>query len=570
MSLNSASLFATNPHTNIRRSRFDMSHGHTTTFNSWQLVPTEVIEVLPGDTFSIDMGISARLQTLLTPIFGNMYIDAYWFFAPNRLLWQNWQRFLGDNPDPWYEQFDVDTPQININFKSREGTSSVGLYTVADYLGCPLAPSTGSGTLLRGITHLPFRMYSRVYNEWFRSENLDEMTEFNDEDTSVTMDNTGSPYVGGPCLIANRGPDLWSRALPAPQKGPTVYAGLSTLAPVFTRSENNSIEELYGTGASAVSMHYQFTNGADVTGNAHYDVQGLGVHHSSGDLPDHLESYAKADGTSGSVTGRVWPSNLYADLSKASGVSINELRLAFATQRFYETLARSGSRYIELLESMFSTNPGDYRLQRTEFLGGTRVPINISQSVSHNEVEGGVRLGDVGAYSLTNNYQNCFTKSFAEHGYLMCIMVARWDTVYQNGYDPSWFRTGKFTYFWPLFDHIGEQPIKGKTIYADGTDDDESTFGFQEYAIEYRTRQNRVSAEMRSDISNSLDTWHLADDYSERPILSSDWLKGNKSNLDRVLSVSSDVSNQILCDMWFHIDATRPMAIRSIPGLSVL
>lgn len=559
--LNANSHFAQLPKANIRRSRFKMDHTHKTTFNAGLLVPNFVKEVLPGDSFTVDTSMLVRMQTLITPLMDDMYLDQYFFFVPNRLVWNNWQRFCGESDEPWYDDTVYSVPQINVNVGDRSTKLSVGSGTVADYLGMPLAPSTGVAPKVDSFNHLPFRAYCRIWNEWFRDENLQNMTAFNTEDTSVDMDNSGSAFYGGALLPVSKYRDYFTSALPEPQKGPEVTIGIGQTAPVFTAGVNNTFDQLsQGYDAIQPMRFVDRTDGSTLNDNW-YQMYAR---------PDN--TVAGYPGTTPTTPGNrvgIVPANLVADISAATGISINELRMAFATQQFYEANARAGSRYIEILNSMFGVTSPDSRLQRTEFLGGNRVAINVSQVVQNSETNN-TPLGDLGAYSLTTDHQNSFTHSFVEHGILMGVCCVRYKHSYQNGFHKSWLRKDKFDYYWPIFSNIGEQPIINKQLYADGSDSDNEVFGYQEAWADYRYADNRVSGEFRSDIDNTLDWWHLADDYSSRPYLSSDWIVENGDTVDRAIAVSQRVSNQFMADFYFDITATRPMPIYSIPGLTKL
>lgn len=571
MSRNQNSHFAMIPKANIKRSRFSMSSSTKTTFNAGKLIPLKWWEVLPGDTFDVSTSILTRMQTLITPLMDDMFLDVFYFYSPNRLLWQNWQRFCGENDQPWFDE-DVEYSVPQISFSMAADRVDTGLTvkkgTVADYLGLPM-PVPGSvanstGNMVR-VSHLPFRMYARVWNEWFRSENLQNMAAFTDYDTGTTLNSSGEALYGGELLPVNKYRDAFTAALPSPQRGPEVTIGVGDLAPVFTASPDHSWNTL-AHGGTPNALHWRRT----ATEASEWDSNNHALFATATGSNPYSAS-TSANSASGTETNRwtVVPSNLYADISNATGISINELRLAFATQRYYETLARSGSRYIELLDSIFGVQAPDQRLQRTEYLGGQRVHVNINQTIQQSETNT-TPLGNVGAYSLTVDSQNAFTKSFVEHGILMAFCCVRYDHSYQDGINRQWFREDFFDYYNPIFANIGEQPVKNREIFAQGNNRDEQVFGYQEAWYEYRYGQNNVTGEFRSRYDQTLDYWHLADNYTSMPYLSEDWIKEDGNVVDRAIAVSQRVSDQFMADFYFDIKATRPMPLYSVPGLDVL
>lgn len=572
MSRNQNSHFARIPKADIKRSRFDISNSVKTTFNAGKLVPIEWWEVLPGDTFSVDASILTRMQTLITPLMDDMYLDLYFFYAPNRLLWQNWQHFCGENDRPWFdEEVEYSVPQISFSMSEADISNGITVKkgTVADYLGLPLPiPGTteDDGSRSVRVSHLPFRMYCRVWNEWFKSESLQNNAAFTDYDTGTSLNSDGEALYGGALLPVNKYRDYFTSALPSPQRGPEVTIGVGDIAPVFAGSSNINFDEIKSLAGGSLSPLRFYTSSPE--SGAQSGWHDLKVYNGSSGIEAAGaiagESAAASSGTHYYFT----PANMYADISNATGISINELRLAFATQRYYETIARSGSRYIELLDSVFGVQAPDQRLQRTEYLGGQRVHVNVNQVIQNSETNN-TPLGDLGAYSLTTDNQNCFTKSFVEHGILMCMAAVRYDHSYQDGIDRQFMREDFFDYYNPIMANLGEQPIYNKQIFAGSLRDDE-VFGYNEAWAEYRYKNNRISGEFRSRYDQTLDYWHLADNYTSLPYLSEDWIKENGETVDRAIAVSQRVSDQFMLDIYFKVDATRPMPLYSIPGLNVL
>lgn len=558
MNRNTESHFSLSPHVDISRSRFDRSASLKTSFNAGDVVPFFLEEVLPGDTFSVDTSKVVRMQTLLTPMMDNVYLDTYYFFVPNRLVWDHWKEFCGENTEcAWIPQTEYIMPQITS--PAGEGWS-VG--TLADYFGIP----TGVAGL--SVSALPFRAYALIINEWFRDQNLQDPLVVPTDDSTVVGVNTGTFVTdvakGGKPFIAAKYHDYFTSALPAPQKGPDVAIPVAQAAsyPVYPLAQS-----VPSSGAD--SLKWQKRDGSKFTYNSsQYGVFGVSSDFSDGALASN-STMLKEFNTGANYVSDVIPSNLWAVADgNAAAATINQLRLAFQIQKFYERQARGGSRYTEVVRSFFGVTSPDARLQRPEYLGGNRVPININQIVQQSgTVSSGTPQGTVVGQSLTTDKHSDFTKSFTEHGLIIGVMVARYDHTYQQGLNRLWSRKDKFDFYWPVFANIGEQAIKNKEIFAQGTDKDNEVFGYQEAWAEYRYKPNMVTGEMRSAYAQSLDVWHLADDYSALPSLSDSWIREDKANIDRVLAVTSAVSNQFFADIYVKNYCTRPMPMYSVPGL---
>lgn len=478
MNRNQNSHFAKNPHANVQRSRFDISNSVKTTGNAGKLIPVEWWEVLPGDSFDMNTSILTRMQTLITPLMDDLYLDLYFFYVPNRLLWEHWTNFCGENDTPWFDSTTYEVPQIEFDMAAGADPSSVTAApkkgTVADYLGIPLnAPGTYSIAKPVKVNHLPFRAYCRVWNDWFRSENLQNMTAFNTLDADVTANNTSSAFYGGELLPVNKYRDYFTTCLPEPQRGPEVTIGVGDIAPIFTTAASHSMETLSHGASAPVPLRWRAVDG-DPIGSANNQNYAIYAHQAASTSPVNT-TWANKTNTSISSYDELVPSNMWADISAATGISINELRLAFATQRYYEALARSGSRYIELLDSIFGVQAPDQRLQRSEYLGGNRVHVNINQVIQNSET-GSTPLGETGAYSLTTDNQQSFNKSFVEHGIVLCCAAWRYDHSYQDGISKEWLREDFLDYYNPLFKNIGEQPVLNKEIFVDGSDEDDKAF----------------------------------------------------------------------------------------------
>lgn len=563
MNRNVESHFALNPtNIDIRRSTFDRSHSLKTSFNVGDIVPFFVDEVLPGDTFNVDTSKVVRLQTLLTPVMDNIYLDTYFFFVPNRLTWSHWKQFNGENTESaWIPQTEYEIPQITA---PSSGGWSVG--TIADYLGVP----TGVPNL--SVSALPFRAYALVMNEWFRDENLSDPLVVPVDDATVAGVNTGTFVTdvakGGLPYKAAKYHDYFTSCLPSPQKGPDVVIPVAQAGSYPVVSLSSEVDASKSTGSLVFKA--KSYNQVPYLGLSSF-VNSSGVR--STNFDDGNAAFDSAVGLSNGVV----PVNLWAVADgNAASATINQLRMAFQIQKLYEKDARGGSRYIEILKSHFGVTSPDARLQRPEYLGGNRVPININQVVQQSATASGeTAQGTVTGMSVTTDTHSDFTKSFTEHGFVIGVMVARYDHTYQQGLERFWSRKDRFDYYWPVFANIGEQAVKNKEIFAQGPGVkdsagsviDDQVFGYQEAWADYRYKPSRVTGEMRSQYAQSLDVWHLADDYSALPMLSDSWIREDKTNVDRVLAVTSAVSNQLFADIYIKNRTTRPMPMYSIPGL---
>ena len=545
MNRNVESHFALLPNADIRRSQFDRSSSVKTSFNVGDVVPFYLDEVLPGDTFKVKTSKVVRLQTLITPMMDNIYLDTYFFFVPNRLVWNHWKEFNGENTESaWLPTTEYEIPQI-----TSPATDGWKVGTVADYFGIP----TGVSGL--SVNALPFRAYALIMNEWFRDENLSDPLVVPLDDATVAGVNTGA-YItdvakGGLPFVAAKYHDYFTSCLPAPQKGPDVTIPVAEAAnlPVLPLSDTHS----FTAESPANNLSWSALDGSlSWSGTWRNPNDGLHV--------DPLGSTSNP---------YVVPNNLWAVQSGvASAATINQLRLAFQIQKLYEKDARGGTRYTEILKTHFGVTSPDARLQRPEYLGGNRIPININQIVQQSATtEGSTPQGNPVGLSLTTDNHSDFTKSFTEHGFILGLMVARYDHTYQQGLDRMFSRKSRFDYYWPVFANIGEQAVYNKEIYAQGSAADDEVFGYQEAWADYRYKPNRVTGEMRSSYAQSLDVWHLADDYSALPSLSDSWIREDKSTVDRVLAVQSSVSNQLFADIYVENRCTRPMPMYSIPGL---
>lgn len=548
MNRNTESHFSINPiNLDIQRSKFVRPSTHKTTFNAGNLIPIYVDEVLPGDTFKMKMSSVIRMSTPIYPVMDNANMDVYFFFVPNRLVWEHWKEFFGENNTTHWEQpVEYEVPQIT----APAGGWEKG--TIADYMGIPTLISNIS------VQALPFRAYCKIWNDWFRDQNLKDPAMISLDETTTAGANTGD-YVtnaekGALPLKVAKYHDYFTAALPEPQKGPDVtIGGVGGYMPVITKDElvKDTEKNLkWYTPGNTTASNFALGYTSQVNQRGANDTK-------AGTIGAGFTSITP-----------IAPANLWADMTKGTATSINALRQAFAIQRLYEKNARGGTRYIEIIKAHFGVQSPDARQQRSEYLGGTRIPINMDQVIqTSNSGDGITPQGNTAAYSLTTFNKSMFTKSFTEHGYIIGLTCIRTEHTYQQGIERFWSRKKMLDYYFPTLANLGEQAILNKEIYAQGTATDDEAFGYQEAWAEYRYKPSRVSGAMRSNYKTTLDAWHYADKYASQPILSNDWIDETSANIDRTLAVQSATEDQFIADFYFACEATRPMPLYSIPGL---
>lgn len=563
MNRNNERHFNNIPQMKTSRSRFKMKQDIKLTLNAGELIPFYVAETLPGDTFSVDTKGICRMATPIYPVMDNCYLDIYYFHVPMRIVWDHAKEFFGENnTTPWTQKTEYKIPKLIIKGdKTAELDQKIPHEgSIADYFGIPINITTEKDTTEKGrINALPFRSYVKIWNEWFRDQNIDNpailKTGDNDEGIGIggrwetLSKNTilQKACTGGKPLWVNKFHDRFTSALPSPQKGEATLIPMSGNAKVY-------LGQNIGDVSNDTIYLRNYTNSIQGSEVAQaYNIDGNAV----------LKGAQTKTGESLSIS-----NSLYANLSEVTGATINNLRQAFAVQQFMEADARGGTRYREIIRNHFGVDIDDKTVQIPEYLGGQRYMINVNQVVQTSATDSKSPQGNAAAISVTPFMENSFTKSFQEHGYVIGVCCIRNDNTYQQGIEKLWSRTEKFDFYWPEFAHLGEQAILNKEIFMQGNEEDEKAFGYQEAYSEYRMTANRVCGAFRSNATQPLDAWHYADNYSKLPTLSQEWLATDKSVIDRTIAVKNQP--QFIMDVLVENDAVRPMPIYGTPGLTKL
>lgn len=554
MNLGANSRFSKSVQNDIQRSVFDRSNSLVTSFSAAKLIPIYVDEVLPGDTVNMDMSSLVRMATPLYPVMDNAYLDIHWFFVPNRLVWDNWKYFMGESKDAWDDETEYEVPEDRV---ASIAVNESGRHNVYDYFGLPIESTGTTGAYSIPVSCLFRRGYQLVWNEWYRDQNLQDPVLIETGDTGINSADMDDIPDAFQVLPVNKYKDYFTSALPQPQLGQAVPI-LTDPIPVIALAMDHDLKGPLDSSVTGVKV-------VNSSGTALTSGRILGVG-TSGNL------YASQDGNFTSNTA-AYISNLWADPT-ISVNTINDLRLAFATQRLLEKDARGGHRYRELVKAHFGVDVGDARVQVPEYLGGAHIPLNVMQVIQQSSTaDEPSPLGETGAFSKTVHRQSMFTKSFVEHGMLFGFAMVRTDHSYQQGIRRMWSRRNRLDYYWPSLANIGEQAILNKEIFANGTSADNEVFGYQEAWADYRYRPNEITGDMRQrqgiiQTRESLSQWHYGDFYSSLPSLSDGWIQETTENIARTLAVQdTSLSDQFFGQFYFRARWARPMPMYSIPGL---
>ena len=548
--------FSDAPAMYMRRTKFDRSHVYKTTFDAGKLIPVFVDEVLPGDTTRMSVNYFARLATPIKPIMDNIYLDWFFFFVPNRLVWDHWQNFCFEQEDP-----DDSTDYVVPSISATGNSDNAYVGSLWDYFGLPVNTSGN----LSGINALPFRGVYLIWNEWFRDENLQKSVKIQKGDVNEVLDSSRSAdqpswvfssdtniVPGLACPPRGKRHDYFTSALPWTQKGPGVSIGLAGTAPIALDSDAKAVPNTV----------FQYFDQAGVTG---LKTAGSGVNAvfdpspSSTSVRLNLQTPISVSAQQGLAN------NFYANLDDSSIFTINSLRTAFQMQKFYERLARGGSRYTEVLRSFFGVVSPDARLQRPEFLGSFTKMVNVNPIAQTSATDNTSPQGNLSAYGVTASKFHGFTKSFVEHGYVFGFVCARADLTYQQGINKMWLRSTVYDFYWPTFAHLGEQAIELRELYAQGSEADTTVFGYQERYAEYRYKPSQITGKFRSSIvDGNLDVWHLSQFFSNAPTLNEEFITENPP-ISRIIAVQDEP--EFLLDVGLRYTTVRPMPMFGTPGL---
>lgn len=577
MNRNNERHFNNVPQTHVSRTRFKRDQNILTTFNAGELIPFYVDEVLPGDTFSVDTAAIIRMTTPKYPVLDDAYIDFYYFFCPNRILWDNFKRFMGEaDEEPWMPTKTYKVPKIILKTDPREEPIPYE-GSILDYMGVPTKLFTIEENRKVELNALPVRAYVKIWNEFFRDQNVGNPAVMKTDDEDINYEDLGKnepeerilqeAIGGGRCLPVSKFHDYFTSCLPYPQRGPEVTIALTGNAPLRGYNAKELDNRKTGTGFFNNEYNTGVVNHTSISFTNEGTKFSVNKNNNGNTAPQSNGQYIQTMSQDDANFLDVW---LGTDMSNIEAATINQLRQAFAVQHYYEALARGGSRYREQVRALFGVSISDKTVQIPEYLGGGRYHVNINQIVqtSGQQTENDTPIGETGAMSVTPINESSFTKSFEEHGFIIGVLCVRHNRSYQQGLERFWSRSDRLDYYFPQFANLGEQPVKKKEIMLTGASTDEETFGYQEAWADYRMKPDRVSGKMRSNAEGTLDFWHYADKYENVPTLSQEWMMEGKTEIARTLIVQDEP--QFFGAIRVMNKTTRCMPLYSVPGLEKL
>lgn len=534
------------------RSHWQRNFTHKTSFNAGWLIPFYVnMDIIPGTTIKNKTSLVVRMATPLYPVMDNLYLDTFWFKCSKYWYWEHFRAMLGENEmGAWAQEIEYVEPKITVG----TGNNRINANDMANYIG--IRQNTTGIKFSKIITNC----YIDIWNQWFRDQNLQAPIQFDKTDANLTTD--GTIQTGKGLLPVQKFHDYFTSCLPEPQKGTAITTPLGTTAPVIGTGNSLGIVVTPGGGAHQLVSFQEATN---TTGRLAAGGQtGSSV---IGGTANGTTAGSQNTTVFAGVTTNASQSGLIADLTQATAATVNALRLAFATQRILEAQARFGTRYFEILQGIWGVTASDESLLRPEYLGGKRIPINIETVLQNSSTDETSPLGQTGAFSVTADINEDFTKSFTKDDILIGLCCVRADHTYQQGTPRQFTRQGKLDRYWPELAHIGNQPVYNYEIYAQGNATDNEVFGYKEAWQEYLYHNNRVSGELNSEYAQSLDAWHFGDDYSSLPVLSDQWIREPREYIDRTLAVQSSTSHQFIADFYVEQEVTAPIPLNRVPGL---